>query len=66
MRIVCSAIVDEELQRGNLCKCVEILGGKADVSGNTVCVECVGSADTAAKFIALFEQFPFHGITTLP
>lgn len=66
MRIICSAVVEEDLQRKNLCECVKILGGKPDVSGNTVCVEYEGSTTAIAKFIELFDQFPFHGITTLP
>lgn len=65
MRIVCTAVVEDERQKSNLCECVGILGGKPNISGNTVCVEYDGPIRTASKFIELFEQYPVHGISTL-
>lgn len=66
MRVICSAVVEEDLQRKNLCECVKILGGQPEISGNTVSVEYEGPARSVSKFAGLFEQFPFHGVTTLP
>ncbi len=65
MHIICTAIVEDERQRKNLCDCVGILGEKPCVSGNTVCVEYEGAISTIAKLIELFEQYPVHGISTL-
>lgn len=65
MRIICTAVVEDERQRDNLCECVGILGGKPNVSGDTVSVEYNGPVRTASKYIELFEQYATHGITTL-
>lgn len=65
MRVVCTAIVENEAQKSNLCQCVKILGGEPNVSGNTVCVEHDGSVSTVSKFVELFEQYPVHGVSTL-
>lgn len=65
MRIICTAVVPDERQRENLCECVRILGGQPNVSGDTVCVEHEGSISTITKFAELFEQYAFHGISTL-
>lgn len=66
MHVICTAMLDNEAQKANLCECVKILGGMPDVSGNTVCVEYDGGNTTAEKFVELFSQYPFHGISTLP
>lgn len=63
--IVCTAIVDNDVQKGNLCECIKILGGKPQVSGNTVSVEFEGTANNISKFIDLFEQYPYYGFSTI-
>ena len=65
MRIICTALVENEMQKSNLCECVEILGGKPTTSGDTVTVEYEGPTDTANKFMELFEQYAVHDISTL-
>lgn len=65
MHVICTAVIEEERQRANLSDCVEILGGESQISGNTVCVEYDGEKDVANKFVELFKQFPFHGISVL-
>lgn len=62
MRVVCIALVENEMQKSNLCQCIKILGGEPSASGNTVCTECNGSISAISKFIELFEQYPIHGI----
>ena len=62
MRVVCSAVLEDDRQRENLCQCVNILGGTPCISGNTVCVEYSGSETTVDKYIELFAQFPTHEI----
>ena len=65
MRIICTASVENEMQKSNLCECVEILGGKPTISGDTVTVEYEGPTNTANKFSELFEQYVTHGISIL-
>lgn len=65
MRVICTALVENEMQKSNLCDCVEILGGKPTISGDTVTVEYEGPTDIANKFVELFEQYVVHGIITL-
>ena len=63
--IICTAILDNDLQIKNLCECIKILGGKPSVSGNMVCVDFCGSKAKADKFIELFEQYTRHGISVI-
>lgn len=65
MCIICTAVVEDNIDREFLCDCVEALGGKPNVSGNTVCVEYNGEDEDAKQFARLFEQYEVHGISTL-
>ena len=65
MCIICSAIVTDELDRQFLCEVVESLGGKANISGDTVCVEYNGPQNKADEFAKLFESYDIHGISTI-
>lgn len=61
MNVICTAVVEDERQRLNLCECVSILGIRPVVSGDTVCAEFTGAQSTADKLIELFSQFDVHG-----
>lgn len=63
--IICSAIVENDAQKENLCECIKILGGVPEVCENVVSVECEGSAKNMSKFICLFEQYPYYGFSTI-
>lgn len=63
--VICTAIVENDIQKSNLCECIKILGGKPQVSGNTVSVEFEGTANNISKFIDLFEQYPYYGFSTI-
>lgn len=65
MRIICTAVLDNDMQKDNLAQCVRILGGVPTVNRSTVCVEYDGSPSKAEKFIKLFEQFSRHEIKTI-
>ncbi len=65
MHILCTAVIENEQQRKNLCDCIKILGGVPDVSFDTVSVDFSGARDTADKFAELFAQYPHHGICML-
>ena len=65
MRVICTAVVEDDRLKANLCECVGILGGKPNISGNTVCIEYEGSDSTAEKFVELFSQYPVHGISMI-
>lgn len=65
MHIICTAVIENDKQRENLCDCIRILGEKPDVSFDTVSVEYTGSQNTADKFAELFAQYPYHGICML-
>lgn len=65
MCIICTAVVKDDADREFLCDCVEALGGKPNVSGNTVCVEYNGEDEDAKQFARLFGQYPSHGICTI-
>lgn len=60
MHIVCTAVVDDERQRNNLCDCVKILGGMPTVAGNTVSVEYMGDDMRASQMVTLFEEYANH------
>lgn len=62
MHIICTAVIEDDRQRKNLCQCVGILGGNPCQSGNTVCIEYDGSVITAEKYIELFAQYATHEI----
>lgn len=62
MRVICSATIEDERQRENLCTCVNILGGAPSISGNTVRAEYSGLRTTADKYIELFSNYPSHEI----
>ena len=59
------AVVKDERQRKNLCDCVGILGAKAEVNENTVCVDYEGSEETAEKLMELFKQCRFNGFSMI-
>ena len=65
MLVVCNALLDNDMQIENLCQCIKILGGNPQVDGCSVSVTFEGATATAEKFVELFEQYPFHGISTL-
>lgn len=62
MKVICTAVVDNPLQKENLCQCIEILGGVPTVCNDTVCVEYEGY--NTEKFIELFEHYTRHEIRT--
>lgn len=67
-KIVCVAVVDNELQRQNLIQCIEILKGTPEVINNTtvqVSVDCENgkNREQAEKLIELFEHYWRHDIT---
>ena len=65
MRVICTALVENEMQKSNLCECVKILGGKPTISRDNVTVEYEGPTNIANKFVELFEQYAVHSIGTL-
>ena len=65
MHVICTAVLDNLLQRENLCQCIEIVGGVPIVARNTVCVEYSGDDQVAEKLIELFEQYCRHEIKVL-
>lgn len=67
-KIVCVAVVDNDLQRQNLIQCIEILKGTPEVINNTtvqVSVDCENgkNKEQAEKLIELFEHYWRHDIT---
>lgn len=65
MRVICTAVVNDGLQRQNLIECTKIIGVKPQVSGFSVCAEYEGSSSVCDKLVELYAQYPFHGISTL-
>lgn len=61
-KCICTAVIDNPVQRDNLCQCIEILGGKPTESGDTISVEYEGP--NTEKFIELFENYTRHEIRT--
>lgn len=64
MKILCTVLVQDNMQKENLCECIRILGGQPTISGSVVCVEFDGKPSEAEKFIQLIEQYPRHSIVT--
>lgn len=67
-KIICVAVVDNELQRQNLIQCIEILKCAPKVINNTtvqVSVDCENGKNNeqAEKLIELFEHYWRHEIT---
>lgn len=67
-KIICVAVVDNELQRQNLIQCIEILKCTPKVINNTtvqVSVDCENgkNSEQAEKLIELFEHYWRHEIT---
>lgn len=62
MKLKCSAVVENPVQRDNLCQCIRILGGEPVEYKDKVSVEYEGT-DTD-KFIQLFEHYVRHEIHT--
>ncbi len=62
MMIKCTAILDNPLQRDNLCKCIEILGGVPNINKEAVSVTLSRDDARADKFIELFEQYVRHEV----
>lgn len=60
MHVICTATIDDERLRDNLCDCVKILGGMPMVDGNTVRVEYLGDDLRASKMAELFEEYSNH------
>ncbi|MBQ8984314.1 hypothetical protein IJ098_00445 [Candidatus Saccharibacteria bacterium] len=65
MHVICTAVVEDERQRENLCECVRILSCTPNVSGNTVCVEYDDKIAVAEALVDLFKHYPTHGISVL-
>lgn len=64
-KIVCVAVVDNDLQRQNLIQCIEILKGTPVLTNNTtvqVSVDCENgkNKEQAEKLIELFEHYWRH------
>lgn len=60
MHVICTATVEDERQRDNLCRCVMILGGMPIVDGEVVSVEYMGDDMKASKMADLFEEYTEH------
>lgn len=65
MKLKCVAVVDNALQRENLCQCVNILEAVPVIHKDTVRVEVDYPSPKAEKLIELFEQYTRHEITTV-
>lgn len=62
--ILCRAIVENPLQRDNLCECCVILGIKPTVVHDTVSVSFDEKYEKAETLMCLFEQYSRHEIMT--
>lgn len=62
--IKCKAIVENPLQRDNLCECCIIMGIKPNVVRDTVSVSFDEKYERAETLMCLFEQYSRHEITT--
>lgn len=60
--VTCTAVVDNKLQRENLCECIRIIGVEPNVNKNTIKVKIPRDSDEATKLIALFEHYWRHEI----
>lgn len=60
MRVVCEAIVDNPIQRDNLCQCINILGGIPVIHRDKVVVDYEG--DKSDTMVKLFENHVRHTI----
>lgn len=65
MKVVCTACVPEEKKRQNMVDCVRIIGAEATVEGDTIYVEYDGNIYISDKLIALFQHYPYHGISIM-
>ena len=65
MHVICTAVVENPLQRENLCQCINIVGGVPAISRETVCVDYTGNDQEAEKFVEIFEQYCRHEIKIL-
>lgn len=65
MHVICTAVVEDDRQRANLAQCTEILGGKPQISGDTVCVDYEGPDKTGERLVDLYEQFSFHVVNRI-
>lgn len=61
MKVQCEAIVENPVQRDNLCQCIGILGGAPVVDKDKVSV--VYDGEKGETMISLFEQHVRHKIT---
>lgn len=64
MKLRCIAVVENPLQRENLCQCIGILNATSSMNGDTVRVEVDYPSPQAEKLIELFEHYTRHEITT--
>lgn len=62
--IKCKAIVENPLQRDNLCECCGILGVKPTVVRDAVSVSFDEEYEKAETLIGLFEYYARHEIKT--
>ena len=60
MRVVCEATVENPIQRENLCKCINILGGLPVIHRDKVVTDYEGEKSDA--MVGLFEQYVRHTI----
>lgn len=65
VHILCTALIEDRMQREFLRQSIMNLGGKPCISGNSVCLEYTGNSEKTDKFIELFDKYPQHGIVII-
>lgn len=60
--MTCIAILDNRIQKDNLCDCIKILGGKPEVYQGVVRVNVEYPSGLADKLVRLFENYWRHEI----
>lgn len=60
MKVQCEAIIENPVQRDNLCQCIGILGGAPVVDKDKISV--VYDGEKGETMISLFEQYVRHKI----
>lgn len=60
--MTCIAVLDNNAQKENLCKCIRILGGEPIVNRNVVTTNAPYPSDLASHLVLLYEQYWRHEI----
>lgn len=60
--LTCTAKVDNELRKKNLCHCIKIIGGTPVTDEDTVKVTVPYPSDMANQLLLLYEQYWTHEI----